>query len=158
MQRCLYPLFQNQFPNFLLSSLFWKLSLPLGQDQQNSKQIYCQSSIIILLWTPKGFISPESFPKPVYSIMIVEKFQTYSVKITVNTFVNQKIESAQFYWCPGAKLYPRFLSLSPRQTGIAHSTRTTFSEDIFSWTKRGREDYVVEKTTKINKGIGHMFW
>ena len=61
MQRCLYPLFQNQSPHFLLSSLFWKLSQPLGQDQQNSKQTYCQLPIIIFLWTPKGFISPESF-------------------------------------------------------------------------------------------------
>ena len=61
MQRCLYPLFQNQSSHFLLSSLFWKLSQPLGQDQQNSKQTYCQLSIIIFLWTPKSFISPESF-------------------------------------------------------------------------------------------------
>ena len=61
VQRCLYPLFQNQSPHFLLSSLFWKLSQPLGQDQQNSKQTYCQLPIIIFLWTPKGFISPESF-------------------------------------------------------------------------------------------------
>ena len=61
MKRCLYPLFQNQSPHFLLSTLFWKLSRPLGQDQQNSKQIYCQLPIIIFLWTPKGFISPESF-------------------------------------------------------------------------------------------------
>ena len=45
--------------NFLLSSHFWKLSQPLGQDQQNSKQLYCQLPIIIFLWTPKGFISPE---------------------------------------------------------------------------------------------------
>ena len=61
VQRCLYPLFQNQSPHFLLFSLFWKLSQPLGQDQQNSKQTYCQLPIIIFLWTPKGFISPESF-------------------------------------------------------------------------------------------------
>ena len=60
VQRCLYPLFQNQSPHFLLSSLFWKLSQPLGQDQQNSKT-YCRLSIIVFLWTPKGFISPESF-------------------------------------------------------------------------------------------------
>ena len=70
--------------------------------------------------------------------MIAEKFQIYSVKITANTFVNQKIESVQFYSCPQAKLSPRFLSLSPRLTGIAHSSRTAFSEDIFSW-ERGEE-------------------
>ena len=37
------------------------------------------------------------FPKPVYSTMVAEKFQIYSVKTTANTFVSQKIESVQFY-------------------------------------------------------------
>ena len=61
--------------------------------------------------------------------MVAEKFQVYSVKITSNTFVNQNIESVCFYSCPQAKISPRFLSLSPRQTEIAHSARTVFSED-----------------------------
>ena len=90
--------------------------------------------------------------------MVVEKSQIYSVKITPNTFMNQKIESVHFYSCPQAKISLRFLSLSTRQTGMAHSSRTAFSEDIFSWAERGREDYGVEKITKINKGIGHEFW
>ena len=79
----------------------------------------------------------EFSPKPVYSIMVAEKFQTYSVKTTANTFVSQKIESAQFYLCPQAKLSPRFLSLSPRQTGIVHYSQTPFSEDIFFLAERG---------------------
>ena len=86
--------------------------------------------------------------------MVVEKFQIYSVK---TTFVSQNIESAQFYLSAQAKLSPRFLLLSPRQTGIAHSSRTAFSEDIFSWAERGGEDYGVEKVTKINKCIGYKF-
>ena len=90
--------------------------------------------------------------------MVVEKFQIYSVKTITNTFVSQKIEYVQFYSCTQAKLSQRFWSLSPRQTGIAHSIRTAFSEDIFSWAERGGDDYVVEKITKINKGIGHKFW
>ena len=64
--------------------------------------------------------------------MIAEKFQIYGVKITANTFVNQKIESVQFYSCHQAKLSPRLLSLCPKQKGIAHSS-------------------------KINKVIGHKF-
>ena len=59
--RGVYIQFQNQSLHFLLSSFFLKLSQPLGQDQQNSKQIYCRLSITIFLWTPKGLISPESF-------------------------------------------------------------------------------------------------
>ena len=49
---------------------------------------------LIFLWTPKGFISPESFlnffAKSVYSTKVVETFQSYNVKITANTFVSQK--------------------------------------------------------------------
>ena len=90
--------------------------------------------------------------------MVAEKFQIFSVKITANTFVNQKIESVHFYSCLQAKLSPEFLSLAPRQTGIAHSSRTALFEDIFSWGEGGGEDYGVEKITKINKGIGHKFW
>ena len=69
--------------------------------------------------------------------MIAEKFQIYSVKTTVNTFVSQKIESVQFYPCPQAKISPRFLSLTPRHTGITHSSQTAFCEDIFSGAERG---------------------
>ena len=50
-----------KWAHLLLSPLFWKLSQSLGQDKQHSKQTYCQLSIIIFLWTPKSFISPESF-------------------------------------------------------------------------------------------------
>ena len=64
---------------------------------------------------------------PVYSTMIAEKFQ-----ITANTLTSQKIESVHFYLCPQAKISPRFLSISSRQTGIAHSSHTAFFEDIFS--------------------------
>ena len=49
--------------------------------------------------------------------------------------------------------------------GIAHSSWTAFSKDIaffhtafFPQQKEGGDDYVVEKITKINKGIGHKFW
>ena len=50
--------------------------------------------------------------------------------------MSQKIESVQFYLCPQAKLSPRFLSSSPRQMEIAHSSRTEFSEGIFSRAER----------------------
>ena len=84
--------------------------------------------------------------------MIAEKFQIYSVKTTVNTFVSQKIESVQFYSCPLAKLSSRFLSLSPIPPE-QHFLKIFFPEQ-----KDGEEDYLVEKITKINKGIGHKFW
>ena len=64
--------------------------------------------------------------------MVAEKFQIYSVRITTNTFMSQKIESVHFYSCPQAKLSPRFLSLSSRKMGIARSCRTGFFGDNFS--------------------------
>ena len=61
---------------------------------------------------------------------------------------------------PPSKNLPRILSLFPRQTGTEHSSQTAFSQDISSWAERGGggEDCVVEKITKINKGIGRKFW
>ena len=139
----LYQLFQNQSPHVLLSSLFWKLSQPLIQDPQNSKQTHCRLPIIVFLWTSKGFISPESFLNFLLNLYIpswlLKSFTFNSVKITADTFGTQKIESVQFFSCLQAKLSPRFLSLFPRQMGIAHSSGTTFSEDIFSWAERGAE-------------------
>ena len=69
--------------------------------------------------------------------MVAKNIQIYSVKITANKFVSQKIESVHFYSYPQAKLSPRFLSLSPRQTGIVHYFQTPFSEDIFFLAERG---------------------
>ena len=53
---------------------------------------------MIFLWTRKGYISParafpEFSPKLLYSTMVAEKFQVYSVKITGNRCVSQKTES-----------------------------------------------------------------
>ena len=73
-----------------------------------------------------------------YSTMVAEKFQIYSVKVNANTLVSQKIESAQFYSWPQAKLSPRFLSLFIRQTGIAHSPEQHFLNIFFPEQKEGR--------------------
>ena len=90
---------------------------------------------LIFLWTPKGFISPESFLNFFLNLYIpswLQKSFKFSVKITANTFVSQKIESVHFYSYPQAKLYCKILSLSSRQKRIVHSSRTVFFEDIFS--------------------------
>ena len=127
VQRCLYPLFKNQSPlpnhsppytHFLLSSLFWNLSQPLDQDQQNSKQAYCLL-LIIFLWTLKSFISPGFFLNFLLNLYISPwlsksfKF-IILIKITANTFVSHKIESVQFYSWPQAKLFPRFFIIIPQ--------------------------------------------
>ena len=50
---------------------------------------------------------------------------------------------------PGKTLSPRFLSSTPRQKEITHSTQITFSDDIFSSAEKGVEDYGARKMTKI---------
>ena len=62
--------------------------------------------------------------------MIAEKFQIFSVKTTVNTYVSQKTKSAQFYSCPEQNAPPGFYHHPPGRQELP--ARTAFSEDIFS--------------------------
>ena len=99
------------------------------QDQQNSKQTYCQLLIIKFLWTPKGFISParvflEFFPEPVYSTMVAEK---------LNLNLNLKTESVQLYSCFQANSLTGFHHYPPGRRELPIP-------------------YRVEKINKISKG------
>ena len=70
VQRCLYSIFQNQSLYFLLSHLFWKYLYPQVKINKmvNKNTVEYHPSLsklisrihpLIVLWTPKGFISPE---------------------------------------------------------------------------------------------------
>ena len=104
-------------------------------------QLISRIHSLIFLCTPKGFISPESFLIFFLNLYIPpwlrKSFKFIMLRLLVNTFVTQKIESVHFYSCPQAKLSPRFLSLSTRQKEIAHSSRTAFSKDIFFLSRKG---------------------
>ena len=164
-------LFQNQSPIFCCPLFFKSYLNPQARINKmvnkytvdyhpSLSQLISRIHTLIFLWTPKGFISPESFLNFFLNLYIppwLQKSFKFSVKITANTFVSQKIESVHFYLCPQAKLYRRFLSLSSRQKGIAHSSQTVFFEDIFSWEERGERIMELKKNTKINKDIGHKF-
>ena len=69
--RCLYPLFQNQHPYFLLPHLFRRMSQPLGQ-------VLLITTIFLDLYR----IFLEFFLKPVYPAWLQKKFQIHVVKIT----------------------------------------------------------------------------
>ena len=144
-------LISKSIPHFLLSSLFWKLSQPLGQDQQNSKQTYCQLPIIIFLWTPKGFISLESFLNFLLNLYIPlwlpKRFKFIMLRLLQIHFWVKKLNLFNFTHAPKQsflKILPFFFAF--------------FIQHFFLSRKRGGEDYVVKKITKINKGIGHKFW
>ena len=84
--------------------------------------------------------------------MAVETFEVYTVKITVNTFANQKIESVHFYSSPPSKsLPPVFYHYSPDRQELHISPKQRFLK-IFPEQKDEGEDYGVEKITKTNKG------
>ena len=105
----------------------------------------------------RAFVSTaflEFSPKPVYSTLVPERFQTYSVKITANNFVNQKIESVYFYSVPP----PRSLSLSSRQTGITESSRTMFLKILFPEVKgRGERIMELKKIPKLTRVLVTSF-
>ena len=89
--------------------------------------------------------------------MVAEKFQIYSVNITANTFVSQKLNLFKFTHVPKQNSPPGFYHypLGRRELCIPPEQHFLI---FFPEQKEGGADYVVEKTAKINKGIGHKFW
>ena len=77
VQRCLYPLFQNQRSHFLLFHLFFccfikeclkpqvrinkKINEHTVDYHPSPSSLTSRIHHLIFLWTPKGFISPEYF-------------------------------------------------------------------------------------------------
>ena len=158
----LYPIFQNQSPHFLLSTLFWKLSQLLGQDQQNSKQTYCWLLIIIFLWTPKGFISPESLLNfllnPYIPPWLPKSFKFIVLRLLQIYLWVKKLNLFNFTHAPKQNSPPGFYHYPPGRRELRITPEQHFLKIFFPEQKEGGEDYVVEKIAKINKGIGHKFW
>ena len=161
MQRCLYPLFENQSPHFLLTSLFWELSQPLGQDQQNSKQIYCRLPITIFLWTPKDFISPELFLNYLLNLYIppwlCKSFKFIVLRLLQIHFWVKKLNLLNFTHTPKQNSRPSFYHYPPGRRELPIPPKQHFLKIYFPEQKEGGEDYVVEKFTKIKKGVSHKF-
>ena len=158
MQRCLHQLFQNQSPHFLLFSLFWKSSQPLGKDQQSSKQTYCRLSIIFL-WPPKGFIFPEyflNFLLNLYSPPWLRKSFKFIV-LRLHLWV-KKLNLFNFTHAPKQNSPQGFYDYPPGWRKLPIPPEQHFLKIFFPEQKVGEEDYVVEKITKINKVIGQKFW
>ena len=136
--------------HFLLSYLFWKLSQSLGQDQPNSKQIYFQLPIIIFLWTPKGLIFPESFLNFLLNLYIPpwlpKCFKFIVLRLLQIHLWVKKLNLFNFTHAPKQNSSP---GVYPEQ----HFLKIFFLEQ-----KEEVEDYISEKSAKIDKGFGHKFW
>ena len=162
MQRCLYPLCQNQFPHFLLSCLFWKLSQPLGQDQQNIKQTYCQLLIIIFLWISKVlYISRailEFSPKPYISPSLRKSFKFIVLRIMQIHLWVEKLNLFNFTHAPKQNSPQGFYHYPSGRWEFSIPREQHFLKIFFPQQKDGGEDYAIEEITKINKDIDHKFW
>ena len=133
-------LISKSIPHFLLSSLFWKLSQPLGQDQQNSKQTYCQLPIIIFLWTPKGFISPESFLNFLLNLYIppwLPKSFKFIRLLQIHLWVKNWISSILLM--PPSKTLPQvFITIPQADRNCPFHQNSIFWRYFFRSRKRGR--------------------
>ena len=131
LQRCLYLLFRNQCPHFL-PSLFSenylnphvKINKMVNKHtvgyHPSSSQLTSRIHPLIFLWTPKGFISPESFLNfflNLYSTMIRKSFKFMMLRLLANTFVSQKTESVHFYSLAPSKTLPQFFIITPQTEG-----------------------------------------
>ena len=107
----------------------------------SSSQLISRIHPLIFLWTPKGHISPESFLNFFLNLYIPPWLQK-SFKFIVLRLLQihlwvKKLNLLIFTHAPQAKLSSRFLSLSPRQTGMALSSRAAFFEDIYFPEEKG---------------------
>ena len=129
VQRCQYSLFPPS-PHFLLSPLFWKLLNPQVRINKMVKntvdhnpipsQLLSRMHPLIFLWTPKGFISSESFLNFFRNLYISPWLRKSFIFIvlrllanTLNLELNQKIESVYFYSCPPSRTLPQVLIIIP---------------------------------------------
>ena len=112
---------------------------------------------VIILWTPRGFISSESFLNFFLSLYIPswlrKSFEYMVLRLLANRFISQKIESLHFYSCSQAKLSSRFLLLPSQAQGNHQFLRKAFSEDLFfpqqKWSE-GRSIMELKKLPKLN--------
>ena len=59
---------------------------------------------------------------------------------------------------PPSKTLHQVFIIIPQADGKCPFLPNSIFGRYFFLSKEGGEDYVVEKITKINKGIGHKFW
>ena len=159
-------LFQNQSPIFCcpLFSVSYlnpqaRINKMVNKHTVNyhpsPSQLISRIHTVMFPWTPKGFISPESFLNfflnPYIPVWLRKSFKFILLRLLqIHLWVKQ-IESVHFYSCHQAKLSARFLSLSRRETGIAYFSRTAFLEYIFSWGERGEGIMELKKIPKLTK-------
>ena len=72
--------------------------------------------LLMFLWTPKGFISPEYFLNFFSNLFIPpwlwKSFKFMVLRLLESTFVSQKIASSLFLFMPPSKILPQFFIIT----------------------------------------------
>ena len=152
MQRCLYPLFQNQHPHFYCFIFFKECVNPQVRiykmlnehtiDYHPSPSEFTSTIYLIFLWTPKGSISPEYFLiffSNVYIPPWLKKmFQIHGVKITGKYICESKNRICSFLLMPVRKTLPQvFIITTPSRRKLPIPPDKAFWESIFPQQRRG---------------------
>ena len=128
-------------------------------------QLISRIHTLIFLWTPKGFISPESFLN-FFLNLYIPPWLWKSFKVIVLRLLQYICESknwiCSFLVIPPSKTLPQvFIIILQADGNCPFLPNSVFPEIFlryFFLRRKGGEDYGVERITKINKGIGHKFW
>ena len=129
--------------------------------QPSPTQLISEIHTLIFLWTPKGFISPESFLN-FFLNLYIPPWLWKSFKVIVLRLLQYICESknwiCSFLIMPPSKTFPQvFIIILQADRNCPFLPNSVFSRHFFLM-KKGREDFAVERITKINKGISHKFW
>ena len=147
VQSCLYPLFQNQCPHFLMSALFWKLFSENYLNPQvrinkmvnkhtvdyhpSPSQISCKGTPFHISLDSGGGLSLQNlswvFPKSVYSTIPFKKMNLF-----ILSHASKENSPASFYHYPSGR---RRLPIPPKQHFLNIYFLTSES--------RGGEDYEI---------------
>ena len=120
---------------------FLKIISTLRSGLTKYKQIYCQLPIIIFLWTPEGFISPESFLNFLLNLYIPPWLQK-SFKFIVLTYCKYICESknwiCSFLLMPPSKTLPQVFIIIPQADGYCPFIPNSIFWRYFLWDERGQ--------------------
>ena len=123
-------------------------------------QLISRIHTLIFLWTPKGFISPESFLNFFLNLYIPpwlwKSFKFIVLRsLQIHLWVINWICS--FLLMPRSKTLPQlFIIILQADVNCSFLPNSVFWRYFFLSRKWG-EDYGVDKNTKISNGIGHKF-
>ena len=135
VQRCLYPLFQNQHHIFYCPIFFKEYLNPQVRINKMVNETYCRlphqpftinfkDTSSDILWTPKVFIFPEYFLNFFLNLYIPPWLQKSFKFLVLRLLVHLRVknESVHFFLMPLSKTFPQVLVITPRQKEITHSS------------------------------------